>query len=167
MVPSRTRTRLLREDSGQIQDMPSPARTPEERAGEDVVVVLPDHEAAAGQAREAVRETFTRWGLSVLVDDAVLAVSELVTNAFKHGRPPVLLRLCQRDGRVTVDVSDTRPATVSVEWPVVVSQDSDESGRGRGIVDAVSDHSGTDPRSGEGKSTYASWNVDPHTPSTG
>lgn len=129
------------------------------------MVELPDDKAAARQARTAVRETFSRWGLDVLVDDAVLAVSELVTNAFKHGRPPVALRLCQRDGRVQIDVSDTRPMTVSVEWPAVVSQDSDQSGRGRGIVQAVSDHCGTDQAGAQGKSSYASWNVDPHAPS--
>lgn len=126
-----------------------------------------DDEEGAGQARDVVRTTFLRWNLSVLVDDALLAVSELVTNAFKHGRPPVQLRLCQTEGRVRIDVSDTRPATASVDWPLLVSQDSDESGRGRGIVDAVSDHSGTDQRSRDGKSSYAAWDVDPHKPSDG
>lgn len=147
--------------------MPDAARTPEERCDEELVVELPDHEAGARISRDTVREAFTRWNLSVLVDDAVLAVSELVTNAFKHGRPPVHLRLCQTDGRVRIDVSDTRPATASVDWPLAASHDSDESGRGRGIVDAVSDHSGTDQRSREGKSAYAAWDVDPHTPSAG
>ena len=147
--------------------MTDAARTPEERCDEELVVELPDSEGGAGVARDAVRDAFTRWNLSVLIDDAVLAVSELVTNAFKHGRPPVQLRLCQTEGRVRVDVTDTRPVTASVDWPLVVSRDADESGRGRGIVDAVSDHSGTDRRSGAGKSAYAAWDVDPHEPSGG
>ena len=142
------------------------ARTPEERASEDVVLELPDDYAAPGEAREAVRAAFGRWGLDVLVDDAELAVSELVTNAFEHGLPPVLLTLRQGEGRVRIDVTDARPASISAEWPVV-SQDSDESGRGRGIIAAVSDLSGTDQTTGEGKSSYASWNVDPHAPSAG
>lgn len=143
------------------------ARTAEERASEEVVVELPDDRASAGMARSAVRETFTRWGLAVLIDDAALAASELVTNAFKHGGPPVQLRLCQHAHRVTIDVIDTRPVTVSLEWPVAASQDLDESGRGRGIIEAVSDHSGTDHASDQGKSCYAAWDVDPHAPSTG
>jgi anti-sigma regulatory factor (Ser/Thr protein kinase) len=147
--------------------MSDSARTVQERASEDVRTELPDDESAAGVARRAVGETFERWGLSVLVDDAVLAVSELVTNAFKHGVPPVVLELRQREGVVRVDVSDTRPATNSVEWPVVVSLDSDESGRGRGIIQAVSDHSGTERNTDEGTSDYASWDVDPHTASAG
>jgi anti-sigma regulatory factor (Ser/Thr protein kinase) len=151
---------------GQTKDMSPVARTPEERANEAVVVELPNDSSAAGQARKVVREALTRWGLGVLLDDVELAVSELVTNAFKHGLPPVQLTLLQTAGTVRVDVSDTRPATTSVEWPVV-SLDSDESGRGRGIVEAVSDRSGTDVTSGEGKSSYAAWNVDPHTPSDG
>jgi anti-sigma regulatory factor (Ser/Thr protein kinase) len=142
------------------------ARTPEERASEDIVLTLPDDSTAAGQARKLVRDTFTRWGLAALLDDAELAVSELVTNAFKHGLPPVVLTLHQIAGSVRMDVSDTRPATVSREWPLL-SQDSDESGRGRGIVEAVSDRSGTDEASGAGKSSYASWDVDPHTPPRG
>ncbi|HUR15590.1 MAG TPA: ATP-binding protein [Mycobacteriales bacterium] len=143
--------------------MPGAARTPEERATEEVEVELSHDEAAAGRARNEVREAFTRWGLTVLVDDAVLAVSELVTNAVKHGHPPVLLRLSQCDGRVRIDVSDTRPETVSREWPVA-SNDC-ESGRGLGIVEAVSDDSGIESTSDRGKSAYVSWDVDPHAPS--
>lgn len=139
------------------------ARTPEERASDEEILSLPDAPAAPAQARLAVRTTFNRWGLSVLIDDAELAVSELVTNAYKHGLPPVTLTINQVDGRVQIDVSDARPATSSIDWSL--SRDCDESGRGLGIVEAVSDHSGTDNVVGDGKSSYASWDVDPHTPS--
>jgi anti-sigma regulatory factor (Ser/Thr protein kinase) len=113
-----------------------------------------------------VRTTFDRWGLSVLIADVELAVSELVTKAVKHGLPPVILTLRQRVGHVTADVSDTRPETSSREWPTL-SNAHDESGRGRGIIAAVSDRSGTQDNEGQGKSAYASWDVDPHTPSDG
>lgn len=125
---------------------------------------MPDSDSAPGQARRVVREAFSRWKLTILIDDAELAVSELVTNAFKHGLPPVTLTLCQREGRVRVDVSDARPATTTLEWP---SLDTDESGRGRGIIEAVSDRSGTDESTAAGKTSYAGWDVDPHTPSSG
>jgi anti-sigma regulatory factor (Ser/Thr protein kinase) len=131
------------------------------RAGDDVLVDLPDDVRAAGLAREVVRETLSRWGVPELIDDAELAVSELVTNAFKHALPPVTLRLTQCPEEVRVAVTDMRPATLSLVLPV--SKDSDESGRGRGIIDAVSDHSGTDHGSGgePGTSSFASWDVDP------
>ena len=147
--------------------MSDTGRTPEQKAGEQIEVELPMGDSAAGQARDAVRESFARWGLDVLVDDVVLAVSELVTNAVKHGLPPVRLTISQSAGRVRIDVSDMRPATDGLEWPVVASEDSAESGRGRRIVEAVSDRSGTDVADGEGKSSYASWDVDPHKASPG
>lgn len=149
---------------GQTQDMPPEPRTPDERADEEVVCELPNDTTAPARGRELVRATFVKWGLDILVDDAELAVSELVTNAVKHGLPPVILTLCQRAGTVTADVSDTRPATASLEWPSP-SKGHDESGRGRGIIAAVSDRSGTDESDGQGKTSYASWDVDPHTPS--
>lgn len=144
--------------------MTTPARTPDERASDGVVCELPNDTSAPARGREVVRTAFVRWGLCELVDDAELAVSELVTNAVKHGLPPVVLTLTQRQGRVTVHVSDTRPAITSVEWPLL-SESTDESGRGRGIIAAVSDRSGTDEIDALGKSSYASWDVDPASPS--
>jgi anti-sigma regulatory factor (Ser/Thr protein kinase) len=141
------------------------ARGSTDRAPDDVHVALPDDEGAPTIARRVVRETLTEWELPDLIDDAELAVSELVTNAFKHARPPVTLKVSQRDCTVRIDVTDRRPATLSRVLPVV-SEDCDESGRGRGIIAAVSDRSGTDHPTGEGESTssYASWDVDPPLP---
>jgi anti-sigma regulatory factor (Ser/Thr protein kinase) len=131
-----------------------------ERAGDDVVVVLPEDLGAPNLARKVIRETLTRWQRLELLDHAELAVSELVTNACKHALPPVVLRLSRTAGQVRIEVSDMRPATQSHVLPVV-SQDSDESGRGLGIIAAVSDHSGTDHPTGAGESTssYVSWDV--------
>ena len=144
--------------------MTPPARTPSDCADDDVRVSLPDDVSAPGVAREVVRETLTRWCLPELFDDVELAVSELVTNAFKHALPPVVLQLSQRAAKIRIDVSDMRPATVTVELPIA-SQLDDESGRGRGIVAAVSDDSGTDHAAdgGPGASAYASWDIDPET----
>jgi anti-sigma regulatory factor (Ser/Thr protein kinase) len=150
---------------GQTSDMTPRVRSGTDRPDGDVLVALPDDVGAPALARQAVRETLLAWRLADLIDDVQLAVSELVTNAFQHARPPVFLRLSQRRGKLRIDVSDMRPATQTLVLPVV-SKDSDESGRGRGIVAAVSDHSGTDDAAGEGDSTsaYASWDVDPLPP---
>jgi hypothetical protein len=76
----------------------------------------------------------------------------------------VSLRLCQRPEAIRIDVSDMRPATASIG--LTTRRDDDESGRGRFIVDAVSDHSGTDEvfEHGPGKSSYASWDIPPTGP---
>lgn len=148
--------------------MTSSAPTHGGRPGDDVAIALPDDMSAPGLARKVVRATLSRWHLQELSDDAALAVSELVTNAFKHALPPVVLSVTRRPGKVRIAVSDMRPATASLVLPVQ-SKDSDESGRGRGIIAAVSDESGTDHAAdgGEGASSYASWDIDPLPPGSG
>ena len=145
--------------------MTPPERTDGDPAGSDVVVTLPDDAGAPRQARQVVRETLTRWCLPDLIDNAELAVSELVTNAYRHALPPVVLSLTQCADEVRVSVSDMRPATVSLVLPLA-SKDTDESGRGRGIIAAVSDRSGTDETAAGDASTssFASWDVDPDRP---
>lgn len=117
---------------------------------------LPNDVTAAGQARGAVRRTLTAWHLPCFVDNAVLAVSELVTNAVKHGLPPVGLRMSRRSSQLRVDVSDSRPDAVpSSRRPV----DTKESGRGLAVISAVSDHSGSEHIPGDGKNVFASWDL--------
>jgi anti-sigma regulatory factor (Ser/Thr protein kinase) len=54
---------------------------------------IPYAPEAVAKARCLVRETLTEWGMSALADDAELIVSELVTNAIRHGAAPVILAL--------------------------------------------------------------------------
>ena len=121
---------------------------------------LPNDETAAGQARRDVRSTFTRWRLVAIIEDAALAASELVTNAMRHGLPPIGMRLRRCVGQVRIDVSDARPEPVTVgERPA----DLAESGRGLEIVDAVADGTGSEHIPGDGKFVYAVWNIVPAT----
>ena len=131
---------------------------PAASAGDTVEVALPIDDAAPGQARQVVRATLTRWRLSSLIDSCALAVSELVTNAVRHGRPPIgmLLRRRQRDLRL--DVRDSDPQTVSPPTGGDAS-DADESGRGLSIVQAISDASGSEHIPGDGKTVFASWHI--------
>ena len=117
---------------------------------------LPNDDTAAGQARRDVRLTFTRWRLIAVVEDAALAVSELVTNAVRHGLPPIGLRLRRRVGQVRIDVNDARPEHVTIGER---SSDLSESGRGLEIVDAVADETGSEHIPGDGKFVYAAWNI--------
>jgi anti-sigma regulatory factor (Ser/Thr protein kinase) len=118
--------------------------------------LLPNDETAAGQARRDVRVTLTRWHLVSVIEDAALAVSELVTNAIRHGLPPVGLLLRRRDGQVRMDVNDARPEPVTAgDRPGELA----ESGRGLEIVNAVADETGSEHIPGDGKFVYAAWNI--------
>ncbi|MDP9182447.1 MAG: ATP-binding protein [Actinomycetota bacterium] len=128
-------------------------------ADDSVEVVLPNDATAALRARHAVRSTLTRWRLPHLIDACMLAVSELVTNALRHGSPPisVLLRRHQRD--VRLDVHDGDPLSFSARHPGDET-DLRESGRGLDIVRAVADESGLERVEGDGKTAFATWHVD-------
>jgi anti-sigma regulatory factor (Ser/Thr protein kinase) len=117
---------------------------------------LSNDDRAPGEARRAVRTTFTQWRLPSVVNDAVVAVSELVTNAVRHGLPPVHLLLRRRPGQVRMEVDDARPDLLAAQvTPDLLA----ESGRGLAIVDELADDSGSQRIPGDGKSVYASWNV--------
>jgi anti-sigma regulatory factor (Ser/Thr protein kinase) len=117
---------------------------------------LPNDDTAPSQARRAVRKTFTRWRLSAFLDDALLTVSELVTNAVRHGLPPISLLLRRRAGQVRMDVDDGRPEPLTA---IKKPSSLDESGRGLGIVREVTDNFGSEHIPGDGKSVHASWNT--------
>ncbi|MCU1600682.1 MAG: putative regulatory protein phosphatase [Frankiales bacterium] len=119
---------------------------------------LPSDATAPARARELVRLTLTSWELPGLIGDAELAISELVTNALKHGLPPIVLEIGQSSASLRIAVSDGRPSTAHHEVRVA-SQDDDESGRGQDIVAAVSDRSGVDRTDVTGKRVYATWDV--------
>ncbi|MEV7422551.1 MULTISPECIES: ATP-binding protein [unclassified Streptomyces] len=75
--------------------------------------ILPPSETSARWARHLTAAYLTRGcGQRVSadqVDDARLVVSELVTNATRHGRGNCRLRLSVDHGRVTVEVHDHSP----------------------------------------------------------
>lgn len=124
--------------------------------GDTAQFQLPNDATAAGQARRDVRLIFTRWRLLAVIEDAALAVSELVTNAMRHGLPPIGLRLRRRAGQVRIDVNDARPEPLTTgERPSGLA----ESGRGLEIVNAVADETGSEHIPGDGKFVYAAWNI--------
>lgn len=131
----------------------------DDRAAADdaVEVLLPNDAMAAQWARHSVRSTLTRWRLPHLIDACMLAVSELVTNALRHGSPPIRMLLRRHPGDVRLDVHDSDPAPIAAE-PHHVSGQA-ESGRGLEIVRAVSDESGSEHIEGNGKTAFATWHV--------
>ncbi|GAA2088827.1 hypothetical protein GCM10009801_52730 [Streptomyces albiaxialis] len=72
---------------------------------------LPGNALAAAAARSFVEAALREWGLrGMLVDDAVLLVSELVTNAVVHAGTAVDLECRQANGILVAEVSDRHPA---------------------------------------------------------
>jgi hypothetical protein len=115
-------------------------------------------------AREFTTNTLTAWGLDDLVDDAVVIISELVTNAVRHGLPgyaavadmPIKLTLV-RQGRFVVcivsDPSDQNPK-------IRPADDACENGRGLHVIEALSRVWGWTPLPGAGKAVWAALSVE-------
>ena len=84
-------------------------------------------------------------------EDAELAVTELLGNALRHGRPPVELEVTWTDAGVLVSVADGQPMLRRKAWPAPTTA---ESGRGLQLLDAVSRSWGCDTVPG-GKRVWA------------
>ncbi|MFB9576786.1 MULTISPECIES: ATP-binding protein [Streptomyces] len=122
-------------------------------------MAVPHGPAGVGQARHRMREQLRSYGVSdSVVDDAVLILSELLSNACRHGRPlgrhtdvgdgdvRAAWRV-DRTGGLTVEVTDgggpTRPIPAT---PSVTAR----GGRGLNIISALAEEWGVrDGSSGE------------------
>ncbi|MEV5506240.1 ATP-binding protein [Streptomyces orinoci] len=97
-------------------------------------------------AREFAHRTLAVWQVR-RADDVLLCVSELATNALRHGVPPgreFLLHLWLLEDRtLRVEVHDSGPGFPRVLAPAVGEQ---ESGRGLVLVDALADKWGVGER---------------------
>lgn len=92
--------------------------------------------AAAAWARRLLRELAGVGDDEAAADTASraeLALSEVVTNAVTHGRPPVSLRLTVEPGRITATVTDSGRAPMHLRTP----RPDDVHGRGLAIVASV------------------------------
>jgi anti-sigma regulatory factor (Ser/Thr protein kinase) len=71
---------------------------------------LPERPAAVRRARELVRGALTALGFDAeTTGDGIVMVSELVTNAIRHARPPYELRLSCDERTLTCEVIDASP----------------------------------------------------------
>ncbi|MFI2184994.1 ATP-binding protein [Streptomyces sioyaensis] len=121
------------------------------REAAEHVCPLPHIPEAVSVVRRRMRTVLADWNLAPdLAEDALLVISELITNAVVHALPPAALRLSRAggDGRPTlrVEVTDAGPAADG--RPVVEPCEADEHGRGIGIVTALAAECGTQVHAG-------------------
>ncbi|MEU6950308.1 PAS domain-containing protein [Streptomyces sp. NPDC046316] len=101
--------------------------------------VTPELTAVSEARRWAVR-TVEEWGLTETAFAVELIVSELVTNAIRHGTPPIHLRIIRNpaDHTVTCEISDAGTAAPHLRR----ARAADEGGRGIFISGELSDRWG-------------------------
>lgn len=119
---------------------------PQEPAGVRVTVTCGPE--GPGEARRLALECAQTHGFAG--DDLALVVTELVTNAVRHGSPPVEVEIDTCGHCVTVVVADGS----SVRPVRRAAGDGDEGGRGLLLVDLLAAEQGVRP-SGSGKAVWA------------
>jgi signal transduction histidine kinase/DNA-binding response OmpR family regulator/anti-sigma regulatory factor (Ser/Thr protein kinase) len=111
---------------------------------------IDDGDSAVAAARHFALSMMRAWGVSAhALFDVQLLVSELVTNARRHGRPPAELRLLRAAGEILIEVHDcgsTLPTPRN-------AGPAEESGRGLRLIAAMAERWGTRPDV-DGKSVW-------------
>ncbi|MEW9550068.1 ATP-binding protein [Nonomuraea sp. NPDC050783] len=116
--------------------MTTTLRSPRRRGGTQYAWPLREDARTVGRAREIIRRRLAALDLRPdLVDDAVLMVSELVTNAFMYGAAPYELLLHVDAKDIMCVVVDGSPAPPAPAPPDPAA----EHGRGLRIVARLSD----------------------------
>jgi CheY-like chemotaxis protein len=114
-------------------------------------IVLPRDPASAATARAFVQEQCSSWGVSSVVDDALLVVSELVTNAVVHADSEAELSMALSAEILRIEVADSGVDTPDPH----LAGDDDEHGRGLLLIAVLSAAWGTESRAEGGKVVWA------------
>jgi anti-sigma regulatory factor (Ser/Thr protein kinase) len=108
---------------------PAPALDPVEATRPDALLA----DAAPALVRHAATDAAARSGLDAKdTEHLLLAVTELCSNAARHGRPPVVVRLWARPQRVVLSVTDTGGG-VRDPWFGLLAPDGDDADAGYGL----------------------------------
>ncbi|MFG2001582.1 ATP-binding protein [Spirillospora sp. NPDC048911] len=120
----------------------------------DAVWELAAEAAAASRARTLTAETLRAWRVTdpADVDDIVLMVDELITNAIVHGTGPVRLRLHLDGPAIVGEITDDDPAVPGAPAAPPLL-DWSEQGRGLLLVTALATGYGCRP-AGRGKTVW-------------
>lgn len=126
---------------------------------------LPRHPRSVARARTLLREQATAWKLpDEVTETAVLLLSELMTNAYRHAKVPPGREIRARaelDGdHLHVAVSDANDTLPTARAATL----DEESGRGLALVEALAENWGTTPRPyGIGKTVWFVLHAGPKT----
>jgi serine phosphatase RsbU (regulator of sigma subunit) len=115
--------------------------------------IAPDPAAVATARKKAVAR-LEEWGLTETAFVTELIVSELVTNAIRHARPPIQLRLIH-DRNLICEVSDASSTAPHMRR----ARTFDEGGRGLLLVAQLTRRWGTRPTA-EGKTIWTEQHLD-------
>ena len=121
-----------------------------------VTKMWPHDPRSVGRARQFVAKHLGAWGLPQLTETAELIVSELVTNAVTHGRPPygrlIATRFERLPSGVRIEVHDANESKPERRDASAEAED----GRGLALVHALTDGQwGVSDRDGPGKMVWA------------
>jgi hypothetical protein len=129
--------------------------------------VLRGEPMSSRTAREFTRTTLGGWGLAAMFEDTEMVVSELVTNALRHGlqgvrhhgssTPMLQLVLLRHERRLVAVVTDPGDQAPKLSEGGEFS----ETGRGLRIVEALSGSWGWAPLVTGGKAVWAAFDL-PH-----
>jgi hypothetical protein len=111
---------------------------------------LPFDLAAVAEARKLATGQLAEWRLEEAAFITELIVSEMVTNAFRYGRPPVRLRLIHDEHALTCEVFDSSNTAPHMRR----AHTYDEGGRGLLLVGQLTQRWGT-RHAGTGKTVWA------------
>ncbi|GAA2620265.1 ATP-binding protein [Streptomyces vastus] len=116
---------------------------------QDVEWHLPRHARSVGRARTLLRDQATTWKLpDELTETAVLLLSELMTNAYRHAKVSpgreIWTRCTLNAGHFCVSVTDANDTLPTLHE----ATPDDESGRGLPLVATLADDWGSEPRTG-------------------
>lgn len=124
---------------------------------------LAERNTSAALARQFTRSTLARWqdgGANDNIEDIVLVVSELVTNALLHGHGTPVVRLLDGGDRIRVEVCDDSPL-LPVSHRVTPT-----SGLGLRVVEQLSSAWGASRR-GRGKVVWCELPAAPESTTSG
>ncbi|MGH3327645.1 MAG: ATP-binding protein [Streptomycetales bacterium] len=109
-------------------------------------------------ARSFVRDILTAWNLIDRTDEVLLCVSELASNAIRHGAPGghFLVKVVNLDDRLRIEVHDPSRRRPRVQNPGV----DDIHGRGLQLVGALADAWGVDPSYLRGKVVWSEFKIE-------
>ncbi|MGW1713694.1 ATP-binding protein [Streptomyces sp. NPDC002156] len=113
----------------------------------EYVLHIPHDLRAVTVCRRTVRLVLTMHGLIRLTDVAELLVTELVSNAVRHTKGPVALRLRMRDGFLRVGAwdADPEPPMPPPSSEALTQLTHMEEGRGLTLVSSCADLWGWQP----------------------